>query len=72
MSVSRRTLVLTGSLAAIGGLPWTAAATDQAADIVLFGGSIVTVDDAQPSVEAVAVKDGKIVAVGSVSEVRAK
>jgi predicted amidohydrolase YtcJ len=35
------------------------------ADAIYFGGHIVTIDDAQPSAEAVAVKDGKIVAVGS-------
>jgi predicted amidohydrolase YtcJ len=29
------------------------------------GGTIVTVSDAQPTVEAVAVKDGKILAVGA-------
>jgi predicted amidohydrolase YtcJ len=35
------------------------------ADAIYFGGSIVTVDDRRPSAEAVAVKDGRIVAVGS-------
>jgi predicted amidohydrolase YtcJ len=35
------------------------------ADAIYFGGPIVTVDDRQPSAEAVAVKDGRIVAVGS-------
>ena len=35
------------------------------ADIVYHGGPIVTVSDRQPSVEAVAVKDGKIIAVGN-------
>ncbi len=34
------------------------------ADVVYTGGDIVTVDDTQPSAQAVAVKDGKIVAVG--------
>jgi imidazolonepropionase-like amidohydrolase len=35
------------------------------ADAIYFGGLIVTVDDKNPSAEAVAVKAGKIVAVGS-------
>ncbi len=35
------------------------------ADAIYFGGPIVTVDDRRPSAEAVAVRGGKIVAVGS-------
>lgn len=35
-----------------------------AADAIYAGGDIVTINDAQPSVEALAVKDGKILAVG--------
>ncbi|HET8732450.1 MAG TPA: amidohydrolase, partial [Anaeromyxobacteraceae bacterium] len=35
------------------------------ADAIYFGGPIVTVNDARPTAEAVAVKGGKIVAVGS-------
>jgi hypothetical protein len=35
------------------------------ADAIYFGGPIVTVDDRRPSAEAVAVKDGRIVGVGS-------
>ena len=40
-----------------------------AADTIYVGGDIVTVNDAQPSAEALAVKDGKIVAVGPRAEV---
>ena len=40
-----------------------------AADTIFFGGSIVTVDAAQPAAEAVAVKDGRIVAVGKRADV---
>ena len=36
-----------------------------AADVIYFGGDIVTVNDTQPSVEALAVKDGRILAVGA-------
>jgi predicted amidohydrolase YtcJ len=39
------------------------------ADTIYFGGLIVTVNDRQPTAEAVAVKGGKIVAVGSRSAV---
>jgi predicted amidohydrolase YtcJ len=52
--------------------PVSAAATvaaDQAADTIYRGGDIVTVNDAQPTAEAVAVKDGKIVAVGNLADV---
>jgi predicted amidohydrolase YtcJ len=41
----------------------------QAADAIYFGGDIVTINDAQPTVEALAVKDGRILAVGSRTEV---
>ena len=37
----------------------------KAADFIYFGGDIVTIDDKPPSAEALAVKDGKIVLVGS-------
>lgn len=40
------------------------------ADLVLFGGTIITVDTADSLAEALAVKDGKILAVGSNSDVR--
>jgi hypothetical protein len=39
-----------------------------AADTIYANGDIVTINDAQPSVEALAVKDGKILAVGARSE----
>ncbi len=35
------------------------------ADVIYYGGPIVTVNDQQPSAQAVAIKNGKIVAVGS-------
>jgi predicted amidohydrolase YtcJ len=38
---------------------------EQAADAIYAGGDIVTVNDAQPTAEALAVKDGKVLAVGS-------
>lgn len=47
----------------------TAVAVVDAADTIFVGGDIVTVNDAQPTAEAVAVKAGKIVAVGTRSDV---
>ena len=41
------------------------------ADIVLFNGKIVTVDDRDSIVEAVAIRDGRFVAVGGADEVMA-
>lgn len=42
---------------------------DDAADTIYHGGPVVTVDHANPSAEAVAVRDGRIVAVGSDADV---
>ena len=42
---------------------------EQTADAIYTGGDIVTVNDAQPAVEALAVKDGKILGVGTRAEV---
>lgn len=44
------------------------AAAQEIADTVYTGGPILTIDDAQPKVEAVAVKDGQILAVGSLAD----
>lgn len=40
-----------------------------AADAIYAGGDIVTVNDSQPSVEALAVKDGKILALGTRADI---
>ena len=47
-----------------------APAPERTADAIYTGGDIVTVNDAQPTVEAVAVKAGKILAVGTRAAVR--
>ena len=47
----------------------TAWASTPVADSIWRGGPIVTIDDKHPKAEAVAVKDGKIIAVGSEYEV---
>src|SRR5262245_40589990 len=43
--------------------------TEEVADSIYTNGEVITVNDAQPSAEAVAVKDGKILAVGSRDDV---
>jgi predicted amidohydrolase YtcJ len=40
------------------------------AELVLQGGRIVTLDEARPEVRALAVRDGRVVALGSIDEVR--
>ncbi|MGL6259262.1 amidohydrolase [Vibrio sp. WXL210] len=42
------------------------------ADAIYFGGDILTMDDTMPKVEAVAIKDGKIVAVGKKDAIKAE
>ena len=37
------------------------------ADTIYFGGDIVTINDKQPTAEAVAVKNGKLIAVGTLA-----
>ena len=49
--------------------PASQASSAQIADTIYSGGDIVTVVDTQPTAEAVAVKDGKIVAVGARADV---
>jgi len=44
-------------------------ASAQTADTIYHGGTIITIDDAQPTAEAVAVKDGTILAVGKKADV---
>ena len=46
------------------------AAEPAPADLVLRGGIIVTVDDARPRAEALAARDGRIVAIGSDADVK--
>ncbi len=66
-----RALALTVlSLAALGSLALSPGApTAPTADAIYAGGAIITMNDAAPRAEAVAVKDGRIVAVGAKAEV---
>jgi predicted amidohydrolase YtcJ len=43
--------------------------TASSADTIYFGGSIITINDAAPVAEAIAVKDGKILSVGAKADV---
>jgi predicted amidohydrolase YtcJ len=61
-----RSVVTAAMLAAAG-----AAGAQETADRIYFGGPILTMDDARPAAEAVAVKDGRILAVGARGEVEA-
>lgn len=67
----KKLTVSTGILALI----WTsfpALSADKApADVIYFGGDIVTINDAQPTVQAVAVKEGKILATGTLDDLTA-
>jgi predicted amidohydrolase YtcJ len=57
----------------LGGLPRTSAAqptSPPAADAIYSGGPIITMNDAAPRAEAVAIKDGKIIAVGTSADVQ--
>lgn len=58
-------------LVAAVALSATSASSQQIADRIYLGGPIVTMNDAAPSAEAVAVKDGRILAVGSLSDLSA-
>ena len=48
---------------------FTLAVSAETADTIYHNGTILTIDDARPRAEAVAVKDGKILAVGAKDEV---
>lgn len=64
--------VRAGLIAALAALclPGTGRA-QEIADRIFAGGPVLTMNDAQPRAEAVAVKDGKIIAVGTLAEIMA-
>ncbi len=55
-------------LLVLAGSAVTAAAAERPADLILSGGTVITLDDARPRARAVAVREGRIVAVGSEAE----
>jgi predicted amidohydrolase YtcJ len=62
--ISRRTLVLFAAL-----LPMGSACSQDIADTIYTGGPVLTMNDDQPTAEAVAVKDGRILAVGTSADI---
>ena len=62
-------LALVASMAVLAACTSKEAAPRVIADTIYAGGDIVTVNDSQPTVESVAVKDGKILAVGTRSQI---
>ncbi|CAD0185800.1 N-substituted formamide deformylase [Ruegeria sp. THAF57] len=67
MLFSARSVCLVAAVACLS----TSASSQEIADRIYLGGPIVTMNDAAPSAEAVAVKDGRILAVGAISDVSA-
>ena len=68
MPLSRRSFLASASALAL--VPTVARAADPV-EIIYSGGPILTMDDAQPRVEAVAVTGGRIVAAGALAEIEA-
>jgi predicted amidohydrolase YtcJ len=66
--MNRREFALLGS-AALLSHPAFAADAPAAADTIYLGGDIITMSDAQPAADAVAIRDGVIVGVGSRSSI---
>jgi len=66
---SRTSLVLAALMGLALMTARTAKSATDVADAIYTGGDIVTINDAQPTAEALAVKDGKILAVGSRAEI---
>ena len=65
-----RGLVVAGILGvALAGCTSAGGRGDDAADAIWWGGPIVTLDDARPLAEAIAVRGGRIVAVGAATQV---
>jgi predicted amidohydrolase YtcJ len=65
-----RPLCRTLALLAVTAIP-AMAASDAPADLVLSGGTVITLDPAQPRARALAVRDGRVVRVGDDKDVKA-
>ncbi|SFT86000.1 amidohydrolase [Sedimentitalea nanhaiensis] len=64
-----KTLSLRGALMASVLLAGSVVSAQEIADTIYSGGPILTIDDDQPNAEAVAVKDGRILAVGALDAI---
>lgn len=65
-----RTSLWAGAAVLLGAC--SSAPTVETADTIYSGGSIITINDAQPQVQAVAVKAGKILAAGTKADIEAQ
>ncbi|MBW2173753.1 MAG: amidohydrolase family protein [Deltaproteobacteria bacterium] len=61
--------IITVAVAIWVGFSTGAPALEQEANAIYTGGDIITINDSQPSAEAIAIKDGKILAVGAKADV---
>jgi predicted amidohydrolase YtcJ len=68
LKLSRRHFTAGAAVAALAIVAPRAFAAETA-DAIYAGGTIITIDDANPRVEAVAVKDGRIIAAGKAADV---
>lgn len=66
--LTRRSFIEGAALSALAAVAPEAFAAD-VADVIYSGGVILTIDDANPRVEAVAVKGGRIIAAGAATDV---
>ena len=66
---SAESIVFGAALISLAMVHWSPIASAQTADIIYHDGTIITVNDAAPKAESVAVKDGKILLVGSTEDV---
>jgi predicted amidohydrolase YtcJ len=65
-----RVLACVSVMLALTACSGPAPAPKAAADVIYFGGDIVTVNDQQPKVEALAVKDGRILGLGTYAQLQ--
>jgi predicted amidohydrolase YtcJ len=63
-------LVLIATLAITAGLASVQAQVPDAADVILVDGKVITLDDTSSIVQAVAIRDGRIFAVGTNADIR--
>ncbi len=63
--------LMLGSIVAVTLLPAAAFSSQEIADTIYSGGPILTITDELPTVEAVAVKNGRIIAIGRQAELQA-
>lgn len=68
MGIQREGRLLGSTLIVAAALATNPVGAQEIADTVYTGGPILTINDAQPSAEAVAVKDGRILAVGALAD----